>query len=52
MLAFSALDLHLFLVAALCRDREWRFALGNYAYPFASIVQVARVGPTARAGSG
>ncbi|MBA3951420.1 MAG: hypothetical protein H0X57_06020 [Rubrobacter sp.] len=51
-LAFSALDLHPFLGAALCRDREWRFALGNYAYLLASIVQVARVGPTARAGSG
>jgi len=28
-LTFSALHIHPFLVAALYRDRDWRFALGN-----------------------
>lgn len=41
MLAFSALHLHPFFVAALYRDREWRFALGNYVYLLASTAVVA-----------
>lgn len=32
MLAFSALHLHPFVVAALYRDRDWSFALGNYVF--------------------
>lgn len=41
VLAFSALHLHPFLVAALYRDREWSFAFGNYAYLLASTALVA-----------
>jgi hypothetical protein len=41
MLAFSALHLHPFLVAALYRDRDWRFAWGNYAYLLAATHAVA-----------
>ncbi len=41
MLAFSALHLHPFFVAALYRDRDWRFAWGNYAYLLAATYVVA-----------
>ena len=36
MVAFSALHLHPFLVAAFYRDRDWRFAFGNYGYLLAA----------------
>lgn len=38
---FSALHLHPFLVAALYRDQDWRFAWGNYAYLLAATALVA-----------
>ena len=41
MLTFSAVHLHPFVVAALYRDREWRFAWGNYAYLLAATALVA-----------
>lgn len=41
MPAFSALRLHPFLVAALYRDREWRFARGDYACPLVPTAVVA-----------
>ena len=40
-LAFSALHLHPFLVAALYGDQDWRFAWGNYAYLLAATASVA-----------
>ena len=41
MVAFSALHLHPFLVAAFYRDRDWGFALGNYAYLLAVAAATA-----------
>jgi len=41
MLAFSALHLHPFHVAAFYRDRDWRFAWGNYAFLLAATYTVA-----------
>jgi hypothetical protein len=46
-LLFSAAHLHPFVVAWLYRDREWRFAVGNYAYLLAAT---AAVGLTPRQG--
>lgn len=48
MLAFSALHLHPFLVAALYRDRDWRFASGNYAYLLAATSAVSATPATLR----
>ena len=41
MVAFSALHLHPFLVAALYRDHDWHFAFGNYAYLLAATAVTA-----------
>lgn len=41
MVVFSVLHLHPFLVAALYRDRDWRFASGNYAYLLAATAATA-----------
>jgi hypothetical protein len=41
IVAFSALHLHPFLVAALYRDQDWRFAWGNYAYLLAATAAAA-----------
>lgn len=41
MVVFSALHPHPFLVAAFYRDRDWRFAFGNYAYLLAATTATA-----------
>ena len=48
MLGFSALHLHPFVVAALYRDRDRTFALGNYAYLLAATVATAATPAPAR----
>jgi hypothetical protein len=48
MLAFSVLHVHPFLVAALYRDRDWGFALGNYGYLLAATTVTAPTAPSMR----
>jgi hypothetical protein len=48
MVAFSAAHLHPFLVAALWRERDWRFAVGNYAYLLAATAGIANAPPQLR----
>lgn len=45
MVAFSALHQHPFLVAAFYRDRDWRFASGNYAYLLAATATASTPAP-------
>lgn len=39
--AFAVVHLHPFLVSALYRERDWRFAWGNYAYLLAATAAIA-----------
>lgn len=41
-LAFSAVHLHPFLVAALYRERDWHFALTNYVYMLTATAIISK----------
>lgn len=47
-LLFSAAHLHPFLVAALWRERDWRFAWGNYTYLLAATAAISSSPPQFR----